>query len=241
MEEIKYPVAELFASTQGEGRWAGHAMSFIRLAGCTVGKPYTAAAREQLGLQVFQERCTDWAGESFACDTNYRSKHKMSVVELCNAPEIVNALRVSITGGEPMMHNIAPLAIALIKLGKYVHLETSGTINLTPFVNDVVAHMWLCENITDREHRLWVTVSPKQYCLPSSLALASEIKLLVGAAFDELKFVDTYTQYMDKLCVSGINDYANVDLDNTTRCVRLQQKYPQLKITVQLHKILGVR
>ena len=36
LRPITYPIAEIFYSIQGEGRWTGRPMVFLRLAGCSV-------------------------------------------------------------------------------------------------------------------------------------------------------------------------------------------------------------
>jgi 7-carboxy-7-deazaguanine synthase len=38
--EKTFPISEVFTSPQGEGLYAGQLMTFIRFAGCTVGKPF---------------------------------------------------------------------------------------------------------------------------------------------------------------------------------------------------------
>ena len=79
-EEQKYPISEIFTSPQGEGVYAGAMMTFIRLAGCTVGKPFPKekyqsrkdpieGAHNIPGLAVYTEKCTLYDGREFACDT----------------------------------------------------------------------------------------------------------------------------------------------------------------------------
>lgn len=228
-EQLQYPIAEIFKSIQGEGYWAGTVMTFVRFAGCTVGKPYTPAAREALGLQVYQERCCDWAGNSFTCDTNYRLSKRMTVEEI--VAEVGDAEHVCFTGGEPLMHDIEMLHKCLMlatntdssKRARQIHIETSGTISCD----------WLSEVA-------WVTVSPKLGCLQRVLDQADEIKILVGH-FDEARFVQTYRQYFDRIWIQPVNQEHEIDQLNLQRCVQLVMKYPQLRLSTQLHKIWKVR
>lgn len=227
LTQATFPIAEIFSSLQGEGLWAGTAMTFIRLAGCTVGRPYTPAAREALELNVYQERCTGWDGVSFACDTNYRMYNRLSVLEIMDRPELDKALRVCITGGEPLMHgSLHDLVFALHKRGIQVHLETSGTLH-----PDVVME---CD---------WVAVSPKLNALDSMLLAADEIKVLVGPSFNEELFLTHYEKYFAKsiVWVGPINSEHALDTINMQKCIELIHRRPQLRLSTQMHKIWSVR
>jgi 7-carboxy-7-deazaguanine synthase len=220
------PVAEIFCSPQGEGTHSGRMMGFIRLAGCTVGKPYSKSDLKLLDLQPYQERCVAWSGENFSCDTNYKMSKKMSIDEILI--QVARMDCVCITGGEPLMHELGELIGQLKAAGKKIHIETSGTILL-----DKV-----------REHRpLWVTVSPKQGYIRDVLWEASEIKVLVGDRFDESAFVAEFSDFMStgKVWLQPINFETQINPINLQRCVELQHKYPLLRLSVQLHKVLGVR
>lgn len=233
-----YPVAEIFSSVQGEGRWTGTPMAFVRLAGCTVGKPYTPAAREQLGLQVYQERCTDWSGSSFPCDTNYRMSKRMTSDEIARTDEVKNALRVSITGGEPLMHDLTELVSALAYLGKKIHIETSATLRIPDClqVSESSVYEW------QRSLKLWLVASPKKDYRIDVLNEADEIKVLVGSDFDEQQFESRfYGPYGEKLSLLPINDENTLNMDNVNRCMQLLQRYPKCSISLQIHKLLGVR
>lgn len=224
-----YPIAEIFTSPQGEGYWAGVLCTFVRLAGCNVGRPYTPEAREALGLQVYQEKCTLWDGKTFPCDTNYRKSQQMSIAEILD--EVGAVPRILLTGGEPLMHDIEPLIMEAWVKGKMVHIETSGTRLMPSMIR------------ADHGQWLWVTVSPKLLCLPEMLEVADEIRVLVGSDFHEPNFLNTYGEYIKrgKVFISAINDEHTLNMDNIKRCLALQLKHPQLRISLQSHKILEVR
>lgn len=232
---LKYPVAEIFTSPQGEGTYTGTLMTFVRLAGCNVGKPYTVEAKNALNLQVYQERCTVWNGESFPCDTNYRKTELLSVTDIL---ERLEAPRMILTGGEPLMHNVAPLIEAAWRAGKYVHIETSGTKPL-PRLNAPFGPMW-------------VAVSPKAGFRSDVIDQANELRFLVGPEFNEELFVAQFgfhflggEEYscttVENVFISPINDEHTFNEDNKQKCLALQRKYPHLRISTQTHKILGVR
>lgn len=225
---MNLPVAEVFESIQGEGQFSGTPMTFIRLAGCTVGKPYVEKSKcENLthGLAPYQEECTTWAGEKFPCDTNYRMASRPSLADLVKMPEVTHARRICLTGGEPLMHDVSELLDVLNSHGKKTHIETSGTI--------------LIERHRASFH--WLTVSPKYGCLPKMLETADEIKVLVGTGFDEAAFVQKFRGYMHKVWLSPINGEFSLDMTNARRCIELVQKYKELRLNTQLHKIFGVR
>lgn len=236
-EELSYPIAEIFESPQGEGGQTGILQTHVRLAGCNVGKPYTFAVREQLGLDVYQERCTAWNDMAFPCDTNYRKAERRTLSQLLDLdsdPLIGKAQWISLTGGEPLMHDVAPLVIGWLKVGKSIHIETSGTklFSATPLLRDIMY-----------KDELYVVVSPKQGCLPHMLELANEIRILVDRSFDEDDFFGKFGQYYDqgKVWISPVNDLHALDTINVRKCLELQTKYKNLRLSIQTHKVLGVR
>ncbi len=101
-----YPVSELFDSIQGEGSLVGVPSAFVRFSGCPL-------------------RCS-W------CDTPYASwepakdanRKTMTVVEIAEWIESTKRTHVVLTGGEPMIYDLAPLL--LILRGKHVTIETAG-------------------------------------------------------------------------------------------------------------------
>ncbi len=102
-------IAEVFQSVQGEGRHLGVPSVFVRTSGCNLrcsfcDTPYTSwnpEGREQSWQQVLEEV------EPYQCE------------------------HVVITGGEPMLQGeIVPLSNALRDRGKYITVETAGTVDL---------------------------------------------------------------------------------------------------------------
>ena len=136
-----YPVSETFLSFHGEGVHAGRLAYFIRLDGCDVG-------------------CA-W------CDTKYtwhpderRAATPMSAASLA---ALVPAEAIAVvTGGEPTLHDLAPLASVMAARGIPMHLETAG--HRGGVAGD------------------WITVAPKAKPLDASaLGAADEFKIVVTA------------------------------------------------------------
>lgn len=223
--DIIYPIAEIFDSIQGEGAHAGRKMRFLRLAGCSVGKPYTERERTAGGLMVFQDRCQSWNGASFACDTDYRVKDRMSLAATIEAMGRVEW--VALTGGEPLMHRISPLIRGLLTAGHKVHVETSGTILLGDWV---------------RHSDCWVTVSPKANYDVKTLWEAHAVKVLIErATFDEGVFLKRFESFKDKLWLQPVNGLHEASCENTQLCVDLVMRYPQMRLSTQVHKAVHVR
>lgn len=225
---MTYPISEIFESVQGEGTYSGTPMTFIRFAGCNVGRPYLPAD-QPMGMPSYRERCTTWAGESFPCDTNYRKEWDSTVEGLMIHGAVQRAQRVCLTGGEPLLHNLVPLIGALHMAGKYIHIETSGTRPL-PGGPRVGFRDWV-----------WVTCSPKKDYLLEVLTAANEIKVLVGAGFNEEKFVAEFRAFLDggRLFIQPIDD-GNSGRHLET-CLQIQDKYRGVRLSLQLHKIMNMR
>lgn len=233
-----FPISEIFTSLQGEGMHTGRLMTFVRLAGCNVGKSYTPDARAALGLNVYQTKCVSWLGTGFACDTDYRAKFHLTAQEILEHELVRDAGIVLLTGGEPLMHaGVHGLVMKLLNtsgptfgvqsgVGRRVHIETSGTYEVGGY----------------RDHpRCWVCVSPKMGCLATNLHKAHEIKVLVGHDFDEAIFEKRFGAVMDRVCVQPISGEYDIDLDNRQRCVELVHHFPQVRMSEQMHKIWRVR
>ena len=101
-------VSEIFASIQGETSYVGLPFSFVRLTGCNL-------------------RCR-------FCDTTYAydDGEEFSVDEIVSRVAFFGIPRVTLTGGEPLLQEEAPvLAKALLDGGYTVLVETNGTVPLS--------------------------------------------------------------------------------------------------------------
>jgi len=102
-----FKVVEIFRSVEGEGRWVGLPVVFIRLEGCNL-------------------RCS-W------CDTPYsytgQNFRLLSITYILEEIKKYNLKRVCITGGEPFFtENLDVLVGNLIENSYQVFIETNGTL-----------------------------------------------------------------------------------------------------------------
>jgi 7-carboxy-7-deazaguanine synthase len=209
-----YTVKEIFFTLQGEGFHTGRAAVFCRFAGCNLWT----------GREV--DRAT--AVCSF-CDTDFvgvgpDGGRFASADELADAiarrwmPDTNDSERfVVCTGGEPLLQLDESLVSALHARGFLVAIETNGT-RFPPGAVD------------------WICVSPKA---SANLVLTNgnELKLVypqVGAEperYETLAFDHFFLQPMDGPALA----------DNTGAAVRYCQQHPRWRLSLQTHKLLGIR
>ena len=102
-KEPMYNMCEIFESIQGEGPQIGMPAIFIRLAGCNLS-------------------CA-W------CDSKYAFNGTLTTMkEILTQTRLSKCKNVIVTGGEPLIQEIRPLIVELLKQEKKVYVETNGTI-----------------------------------------------------------------------------------------------------------------
>lgn len=162
-------VIEIFNSIDGEGIRTGQPCTFIRLAGCNLRCTYCDTL-----YALF--------GEEEPCE--YR---EMSVEEILAEIQL-RFKRITLTGGEPLIHpDCDKLVDALLRQGYEVNIETNGAVDIAAFRNSVY-----------RTDKLFFTID---YKLPSS---GMEDKMLLGnftslASNDVIKFVVGSDEDLDKM------------------------------------------
>lgn len=216
-----YTVKELFPTLQGEGAHAGRAAVFCRFAGCNLW----SGREEDRASAVCQ-----------FCDTDFVGSDGIGGGKFDNAQDLASAIErswkstsagpqqryVVFTGGEPLLQLDESLISALHQRGFEVAIETNGTIKVPKGVD-------------------WVCVSPKA---GSELIVlqANELKLVVPqvghdalenvmSRFEKMDYRNRFLQPMD-----GPNVKSNTEL-----AVGLCQKRPLWRLSIQSHKLIGIR
>ena len=197
------PVTEEFLSVQGEGCHTGLAAYFIRLAGCDVRCP-------------FCDSKSTWSVNN--------AKKLSTVADIAARAAASPCRNVVVTGGEPLMHNLAPLCAALKEHGFAIWLETSGAHKLTGSFD-------------------WICVSPKTQKPPLDevLAKANELKIIVSDGCDSLAAAEHYAKRVPANCALLLQ--AEWDSRSTANAIIFDYilKHPEWRISIQTHKILNIR
>jgi 7-carboxy-7-deazaguanine synthase (Cx14CxxC type) len=211
-----YTVKEIFYTIQGEGRQAGRPAVFCRFSGCNLW-----TGREADRVAAVCRFCdTDFVGVSSDGGkfTDPRDLAKR-VTELWPASSPTSTPYVVCTGGEPLLQLDEPLVSAFHAAGFEVAVETNGTQPAPAGID-------------------WVCVSPKANA-PLRLLNGNELKLVYPQAeaeaqppcFEHLDFDHFSLQPMD-----------GPDLvDNTRRAVEYCLAHPRWRLSLQTHKLLGLR
>jgi 7-carboxy-7-deazaguanine synthase len=200
ISEVKYPVMETFTSVQGEGVYSGVPSFFIRLAGCDVG-------------------CV-WCDVKESWD---KEKHPMLSLDSLVEEAVGSGVKVVIvTGGEPTMHDLAPLTEALRNVGMRIHLETSGTNKLTGVFD-------------------WITFSPKKFKAPLKeyFELSSELKVVIFHKSDLTWSQELASQMNERAELFMQPEWDKRD-ENLPLIFDWVLKNPHWRVGLQIHKYIGV-
>ena len=217
--ETEYIVNETFYSLKGEGLFTGTPMFFIRLSGCNLNCSF--------------------------CDTMHQTGESRTVSSLveeaCSYPSNI----VVITGGEPLMHNVLPLAYALVAAGRKLHLETNGS-RIESMSDQYYAAV--------RSQFRWIACSPKsppEKLAASIIRRADELKFLVGGPGWEqyITSVRCLLAPFGKLLVmplsegkhEGIRGPEDLIPENTKLATDYCLAHPEFSLCVQMHKVLSIR
>jgi 7-carboxy-7-deazaguanine synthase (Cx14CxxC type) len=212
-----YYVKEIFYTLQGEGFYSGRPAVFCRFAGCNLW-----SGRIQDREKTVCKFCdTDFVGIDGPEGGKFETATKLAqkVASLWPQRKQAKALHplVVCTGGEPLLQLDQELVAAFHEEGLEVAIETNGTC-LPPSGID------------------WVCVSPKANA-ELVLRNGNELKLVfpqVGAEpekFEGLDFQYFFLQPMD-----GPDRERNTQL-----VIKYCLENPQWRVSLQIHKFLGIK
>ena len=210
---MSYAVKEIFYTLQGEGAQAGRPAVFCRFAGCNLwsGREVDRAAA------VCRFCDTDFIGIDGTGGGRFADAEALAAAVASHWPGGGEPFVVC-TGGEPLLQMDEPLVRALKARGFTVAVETNGTVAPAPPGID------------------WVCVSPKSGAALRLLE-GDELKLVVPqpgldpASLEHLRFRRFSLQPMD-----GTDAAENMQV-----AVGLCLRRPQWRLSLQTHKMLGIR
>ena len=214
---MSYQVKEIFYTLQGEGANAGKPAVFCRFAGCNLW-----SGREQDRATAICQFCdTDFVGTDGTLGGRFDSAQALATQIAALWPASDSAHRfVVLTGGEPLLQVDTALIEALHAQGFKIAVETNGSLAAPAGID-------------------WICVSPKAGA-PWVQRQGQELKLVwpqTGFALDglqamqDLPFENHYLQPMDNI----------LRAKNTEICIDLCLQNPAWKLSLQTHKMTGIR
>jgi len=213
---MRYSVNEIYYTLQGEGAQTGRPAVFLRFAGCNLW-----SGREQHRREAVCRFCdTDFVGTDGPGGGKFESPEDLANAVASKWPGdvISDSSYVVCTGGEPLLQLDTAAIAALHKAGFEVGVESNGTIEAPPGID------WLC-------------VSPKGSA-PVLQRSGNELKLVYRQEEAEAQPERFSAMSFDHFYLQPLHD------ENLQRNTRAALKYclafPQWKLSLQTHKILGI-
>lgn len=208
----EYHVSEIFDSIEGEGKRTGYMSVFVRLTGCNL-------------------RCS-------YCDTKYAQVQGKDDAEVLTEDELVDRItafpwkRVTLTGGEPLLHNVKDLLWRLCVLGYEVNIETNGAVPLLKkrFANVFYTMDWKCPSSGENSKML-----------KENLALLTRydvLKFVVGNETDLNEMKRVVTEYKNGNPLFYVSPvYGEIESAEIVEYIK-RNYLDNVCVQVQLHKII---
>ena len=179
-------INEIFYSLQGEGFHTGTPAVFVRFAGCNLRCPF--------------------------CDTDHTTGTDLTDADIVAEVEAYPARMVVLTGGEPALSVDRALVDLLHARGKYVCIETNGTLPVPEPID-------------------WVTCSPKMPAGEVKVRHIDELKLVYQGQ-DITPYEALPARHFFLQPCSGLNIRETID------CILA---HPRWRLSLQTHKMVGIR
>jgi 7-carboxy-7-deazaguanine synthase len=210
---MSYAVKEMFLTLQGEGVNAGARAVFVRFAGCNLW-----SGREE-------DRATAICR---FCDTDFVGIDGLGGGRFADAAALVEAVEghwgpgrdkrfVVLTGGEPMLQIDDALVEALHARGFRIAIESNGTLTVHPGID-------------------WVCISPKAGSEVVQRR-GDELKLVWPQAGTDIEAIESWD--FAHFLIQPM-DSAEAEA-NTRAAIAVAMERPRWRLTLQTHKMLGLR
>lgn len=212
-----YAVKEIFHTLQGEGFHTGRAAVFLRFSGCNLWSGRAADRSSGTG------DCARW------CDTDFVGTDGVGGGRFADADALADQVRrcwgkedrgfVVCTGGEPLLQLDAALIHALHRRDFAIAIETNGTRPVPPGVD-------------------WVCVSPKAGA-PLVVTAGDELKLVYPQRDCPPEAVASL-DFRHRFIQPRFDPDPAVWARHREQAVAYCQAHPSWRLSVQVHKILGI-
>jgi 7-carboxy-7-deazaguanine synthase (Cx14CxxC type) len=213
---MTYSVKEIYYTLQGEGARTGRPAVFLRFAGCNLW-----SGREQHRSGAICRFCdTEFVGVDGPGGGKFESAAELAHAVAAKWPAGASRQTpyVVCTGGEPLLQ-LDPAAIAAMhEAGFEVGVESNGTIEAPQGID------WLCISPKGRAPVVQRSGQELKLVYPQEEAEAQPDR------FDALSFEHFFLQPL----------YGQDTASNTRKAIEYCLEYPQWKLSVQVHKIVGI-
>jgi 7-carboxy-7-deazaguanine synthase len=196
----RLPVMESFYTLQGEGAHTGKAAYFIRLGGCDVG--------------------CHWCDVKESWDVTAHPTYTIDKL-VAGALQFPGRMAV-ITGGEPLMHDLTGLTMALKKAGFQTNIETSGVYPVSGFWD-------------------WICFSPKKFKEPNPdiFLKANELKVIIYNKSD-FAFAESFVASLQPHCKLFLQPEWSRSNEMLPLIVEYVKQHPQWQVSLQTHKFMDI-
>ncbi|MCC5830190.1 MAG: 7-carboxy-7-deazaguanine synthase [Phycisphaeraceae bacterium] len=210
---MAYTVKEIFYTLQGEGAQAGRAAVFCRFAGCNLW-----SGREEDRASAVCRFCdTDFVGTDGPGGGRFETAEALAAAVAAAWPDRKAARPLVVcTGGEPLLQLDARAIEAFHNAGLEVAVESNGTIAAPPGID------WLCispkagAELVQRSGQELKLVYPQPGAMPDG--------------FEHLPFEHFFLQPMDGPDLAA----------NTRAALEYCLRHPRWRLSIQMHKIVGL-
>tara|TARA_B100000945_G_scaffold17776_1_gene13102 strand:- start:2092 stop:2721 length:630 start_codon:yes stop_codon:yes gene_type:complete len=209
---MTYRIKEIYFTQQGEGKNTGRDFVFVRFSGCNLW-----SGKEKNRESAICKFCdTDFYDVNGINGGIYEAKELVKMIKSLWVAD-TSPISVVLTGGEPLLQLDDELVIELKKEAIYIAVETNGTLKAPEGID-------------------WICMSPKAGT-EIKLKAGSEIKVvypqknLEPEEFSDLDFKNFFIQPMDSQELEA----------NVAKSIKFCMDNPKWRLSLQTHKILGIR
>lgn len=223
-------VTEIFSSIDGEGKRIGELVTFIRLYGCNLHCSY--------------------CDSRYSCDDNNYTE--MSINMILAEVEKLHNKKITLTGGEPLIHeNVCSLIETLVKYEYEVNIETNGSVDLEMFIEGFSDPREILEHVFfTMDYKCNYSEMSNKMCLDNLYYLDDQdvLKFVVANENDMEQADEIIQKYFEhcsrcecpQIYFSPVFDQIEpVEIVNHLKNTKQYQnnQYP-VHVQVQLHKII---
>lgn len=215
---MSYAIKEMFLTLQGEGVRAGRRAVFLRFAGCNLW-----TGREQDRENAICRFCdTDFVGTDGPGGGKFTDAGDVAQAAAALWGDGHESRYIVLTGGEPMLQVDDPLVDALHGHGFEIAIESNGTIAVHPGID-------------------WVCISPKAGSTVVQRS-GNELKLVWPQPANPLddRSLDEFERWdFGHFLIQPLDDPKAAD--NARDCIDLVMERPKWRLSLQNHKLLGLK